>query len=145
MSWAEFVRTYWPIASFLTPFMLAGGFAWLKTQFPAKTEVEKNREDIRTCREQFRVEVGQIDQARKSDIAELARLAQTMDARQVGMEHQLKALTKEFDTAPSKLELSKDIGKVAERVGSLESSVNSLVRQLETHNQYLHTLLEKHI
>lgn len=127
MSWAELIRTIWPIMATITPFILAGGFAWLKLQFPTKADLEKLRGDV------------------KKDVEEMRLHTVSISDREIMLKARVDSITQELDRAPSKLDLSKDIGKVAERVGSLESGIEALTGQLSTHNQYLHTLLEKHI
>ena len=64
---------------------------------------------------------------------------------QIVTKGRVDAIEADIERAPSKLDLSKDIGKVAERVGHLESGVDALTRQLETHNDYLRILIDKHI
>jgi len=44
---------------------------------------------------------------------------------------------------PTPSGLSKDIGKVAERVKGVEAQIDSLADQLGTTNNYLHALIEK--
>ena len=127
MSWAELVRTIWPIAATITPFVLAAGFAWLKLQFPTKADLEKLRGSV------------------QKDVEEMRMHTMSISDRQIASDARVDAVEKDLERAPSKLDLSKDIGKVAERVGHLESGVGALTRQLTTSNQYLHTLLEKHI
>ena len=127
MSWAELIRTIWPIMATITPFVLAGGFAWLKSQFPTKVDLEKLRSQT------------------KVDVEEMRLHTIAISDREIALKARVDSLKEDLDRAPSKLDLSKDIGKVAERVGHLESGIAALTNQLSTHNQYLHTLLEKHI
>lgn len=127
MSWAELIRTIWPIMASITPFVLAGGFAWLKLQFPTKADLEKLRGEVAKDVEEMRIHTISI-----SD-------------REIALKARVDSMEKDADRAPSKLDLSKDIGKVAERVGGLEAAIEALAGQLSTHNQYLHTLLEKHL
>lgn len=66
MSWLEIVRTIWPIAATITPFVLAGGFAWLKTQFPTKVDLETLKRDVAA-------EVAEIKRDAAKDVAEMRR------------------------------------------------------------------------
>ena len=138
MSLAELIRTYWPIATFLTPFLLAGGFAWLRMQFPTKADLERLRHDRVEAVAEMRGEVAK-------EIAGISILARTTADRQLVADERIAGILVDLARAPSKIELSKDIGKVAERVGRLEASVERVVRQNETTNDYLHTLIEKHL
>ncbi len=138
MSWMEFVRTVWPIAATITPFILAGGFAWLKSQFPTKADLEKLRADSEADLEKLRGDLAR-------DAAEMRLHTMAISDRQIAAEHRLNAVESSLGAAPSKLDLSKDIGKVAERVGRVESGIEALNRQIGTHNDYLHTIIEKHL
>ena len=127
MSWAELIRTIWPVMASITPFVLAGGFAWLKSQFPTKADLEKLRGDV------------------QKDVEEMRAHTMAISDLQIVTKGRVDAIEADIERAPSKLDLSKDIGKVAERVGHLESGVDALTRQLETHNDYLRILIDKHI
>lgn len=127
MSWAEIIRTLWPIMATITPFVLAAGFAWLKSQFPTKADLEKLRGDV------------------KKDVEEMRAHTMAISDRQIASEQRVKSIETDLERAPSKIDLSKDIGKVAERVGHLESGLESMNRQMVTANAYLQTLIEKHL
>ncbi|WJY18706.1 hypothetical protein QQS45_00175 [Alteriqipengyuania flavescens] len=138
MNLLDIIRTWWPIAAFVTPFILAGGFAWLKNQFPTKLDLEKLRTEGEKELEKLR-----ITSAR--EIAELSVLARTTADAQIADRGKIDMLMADVARRPSKVDLSKDIGKLAERVGRLESSIASVSDQLRTNNGYLHTLIDKHI
>lgn len=138
MSWLELVRTVWPVMAAITPLVLAGGFAWLRLQFPAKADLEK----LKTDREKAVAEVrGEMERK----VTELRALSTANAERQIASEQRLNSVETDLMRAPSKVELSKDIGKVAERVGHLEAGLSALLKQVETTNTYLHTLIEKQI
>jgi hypothetical protein len=59
------------------------------------------------------------------------------------LEGRVLALENRADEPPSRIDLSKDIGKVAERVRGLETTVEALRRIGETTNQYLNMLIEQ--
>lgn len=136
MSWADFVRHYWPIAAFFTPFVMAGGFAWLKLQFPTRADLEKLRTDRET-------EVAEIWAEVEKEISVVSALARTTADKQIEQGERLRALASESDKEPSKHSLSKDIGKLAERVGAMEAGLKGLSGQLGTNNTYLQMLIEK--
>jgi len=136
--WMEVVRTVWPIGATVTPFVLAAGFAWLKNQFPTKADLE----NLRTEREE---KVAAINAGTAKEIAAIAADQRLMSERQGVTETKLNTILVDLDREPSKVGLSKDIGKVAERVGRIEAGLDGLRGQLATHNDYLHTLINKHI
>ncbi len=136
MSLLEIIRTLWPIAAFTTPFILAGGFAWLKTQFPTKTDLENLRKDREVAVQGMRSEIAK-------EIALISVLARTTADRQIANEEKIAAIAEEARKRPTKDDLSKDIGKVAERLGRVEEGVSGLRRELGTHSSYLHSLLER--
>lgn len=107
MSWADFVRHYWPIAAFFTPFVMAGGFAWLKLQFPTRADLEKLRTDRET-------EVAEIWAEVEKEISEATALARAASDKHIEHAERLRALENESGRRPSKLELSKDIGKLGD-------------------------------
>jgi hypothetical protein len=58
-------------------------------------------------------------------------------------EARLDLIEKSRDDEPSRLALSKDIGKVAERVGRVEATVEGFSATMKRVDDYLHTLIEK--
>jgi predicted nucleic acid-binding Zn-ribbon protein len=138
MSWLEILRSIWPVMAGITPLVLAGGFAWLRLQFPTKLDLEK----LKSEREKALVDVVAKFAV---EISDLRGQTTTNSDRQIASEQRLNAIEADLHRAPSRVELSKDIGKVAERVGHLEAGLEALSKQIETTNSYLHTLIEKQI
>lgn len=138
MTWLEILRSIWPVMAGITPVVLACGFAWLKLQFPTKTELEK----LKGEREKA---VAEVVSSLSGSISALRVQATANSDRQIASEQRLNAIEGDLLRAPSKVELSRDIGKVAERVGRLEAGMTAVGKQLETTNSYLHTMIEKQI
>ena len=136
MSFVELLRTLWPIAATLTPILMAGGFAWLRLQFPTKSDLEK----LRTQREEA---VARVRADCAKEIAEVAYLARQTADRTIKAEEEIRHLSANASLPPSKAELSKDIGKVAERLSAVENSIRGVERHMETHNNYLHMLVDR--
>ncbi len=63
--------------------------------------------------------------------------------RLAAAEARIEAIERHRQASPLPSELSKDIGKVAERVRGLETGLDALQRMVGTLNDYLHTVLEK--
>ena len=138
MNLFDIIQFLWPIAAFITPFVLAGGFAWLQTKFPSKADLEKLQADREQDSAQIRADAAK-------DIAELTLRAQRASEQGAAFKQRIKALELDGDRSPTKIQLSKDIGKVAERVGHVESGIEHIRSQLDTQNSYLHTLIERHL
>lgn len=138
MNWLEVLRSIWPVMAGITPLVLAGGFAWLRLQFPTKADLEK----LKAEREKA---VAEAREKLEIELAEISGRTTANSDRQIASEQRLNAIEADLLRSPSKIELSKDIGKVAERVGHLEAGVDALSKQIGTTNSYLHTLIEKQI
>lgn len=63
--------------------------------------------------------------------------------RLASVEARISAVEKAEQEPLSRLQLSKDIGKVAERVGRVEAAMEGLGGTLSRIDNYLHSLIEK--
>jgi len=97
----EWVRALWPVVSSITPFILLGGFYWLKTQFVSQQDFDELDEKIDLHHERIgRLETeGQSDPSR----ADLNRMQSELSQRLSGVEASVKALGHQMATMNSYL------------------------------------------
>ena len=123
--WLQWIAVLWPIAATITPFVLAGGFLWLRSQFAGSKAFDKTCEDVAAI---------------KTDITLI--------------ETRLDQLGKDIDSSPTRQDMMTKIGMLSERLGKMEANGESmqrqmltqtqaLERQLATLSQYVHTLVER--
>ena len=110
----DLIIQLWPIASTLTPVILLAGFYWLKDKFPTK--------------EQFDGLVTKVDE---------------IETSQVEMRGNVQTLMDDRDAQPTRIELMKAMGVLAERVSAMEGGVEGIGHQLETTNDYLKILIDR--
>lgn len=121
MSWLQILQTVWPIASAITPVIMLGGFAWLQTKFPSQADLKEHKVDLLALNE---------------------RVSSVM-TRMTTSEGRIENILRDLERAPTRSDLSSSIADVRERMGRVESSVDSVRDQLETQNEYLHTLIQQ--
>jgi hypothetical protein len=110
----EFVKVLWPIASTITPLILAAGFLWLRTKFPSREEVEKlsaKVEQLDGKLDDHEVRVGKIEFDQKSE--------------------------------PTRADLNRVQTALGERIGGVEATLRGMGQQLGRIDTYLHTLIDK--
>lgn len=121
MSWLEILQTLWPIASTLTPVIMLGGFAWLQTKFPSQADLKEHKVDLLALND---------------------RVSSVM-TRMTTSEGRIENIIRDLEREPTRADLSSSIADLRERMGRVESSVDSVRDQLETQNEYLHTLIQQ--
>lgn len=114
--WMEYVRVIWPIASTLTPLLIATGLFWLRNQFALKTELA-------------------------ALATEVARQNAVQDKELAGHETRILILEKECAAPPTRNTLNDRLAQVSERLSSVERGVDGVGNQLDTQNEYLRALL----
>lgn len=114
MTWYQIIQFIWPIAATITPVVMLGGFAWLKTKFPAIEDVEDIEDQLRDLRE-----------------------------RKVKTESRLDTIERDLQSAPTRADLQNIISNLSERIGGLEAQNRGFERQLKTQNDYLQVLVER--
>lgn len=113
-SWLNTIIDLWPIASTITPLILLGGFYWLQTKFPSKT-----------------------------DFSDLSRKVDTIEIDQIRVGDEIKKLREDRDSPPTRMELLSKIAGVEGRVSAVETGLASINTQLKTANEYLQILVER--
>lgn len=121
MSWLQILQTVWPIASAITPVIMLGGFAWLQTKFPSQADLKEHKVDLLALND---------------------RVSSVM-TRMTTSEGRIENIIRDLEREPTRADLSSSIADLRERMGRVESSVDSVRDQLETQNEYLHTLIEQ--
>lgn len=121
MSWLQILQTVWPIASAITPVIMLGGFAWLQTKFPSQADLKEH----------------------KVDLLALNDRVSTVMTRMTTSESRIENILRDLEREPTRADLSSSIADLRERMGRVESSVDSVRDQLETQNEYLHTLIQQ--
>lgn len=121
MSWLQILQTVWPIASAITPVIMLGGFAWLQTKFPSQADLKEHKVDLLALNE---------------------RVSSVM-TRMTTSESRIENILRDLEREPTRADLSSSIADLRERMGRVESSVDSVRDQLETQNEYLHTLIQQ--
>lgn len=114
MRWIEILQVAWQVAVVLTPVVLGCIFLWLKTQFQSKADAA-------------------------AEALRVSRLERDHSA----MAERIGSLERLSDDPPTRSSLSKDVGKVAERVRGLETGLSAVQKALGTANNYLQTLIEQ--
>lgn len=104
----------WPIVSALTPFVLAGGVWYLRTQFASKADFD----------------------ALSLKVINLTTAVQTA---QGSIDH----LTAEQDSTPTRIELLNKIAAVEGRASGIEADVQGIKSRLDTANDYLQILVQR--
>ncbi|MGW8138999.1 hypothetical protein I6G65_16050 [Sphingomonas paucimobilis] len=112
----DYVRVIWPIASTLTPILIGLAVLWLRNQFALKTELA-------------------------ALATEVARHNAVQDKELAGHETRIVLLEKECASPPTRHEINDKLGKVSERLSSVERGVDGVSIQLGTQNDYLRALL----
>lgn len=121
MSWLQILQTVWPIASAITPVIMLGGFAWLQTKFPSQADLKEHKVDLLALND---------------------RVSSVM-TRMTTSESRIENIIRDLEREPTRADLSSSIADLRERMGRVESSVDSVRDQLETQNEYLHTLIQQ--
>lgn len=121
MSWLQILQTVWPIASAITPVIMLGGFAWLQTKFPSQADLKEHKVDLLALND---------------------RVSSVM-TRMTTSEGRIENIIRDLEREPTRADLSSSIADLRERMGRVESSVDSVRDQLETQNEYLHTLIQQ--
>lgn len=112
--WLEYIRT------FSTPFIALCGLLasvialWVSSRTASKADLARVEGKITTAAEKIEKQTGRVDH-----------------------------LEDLFHQAPTRQELQADISKLSAGQASLESAMEGVVKQLDTANGYLHTLVEK--
>lgn len=112
--WLEYVKVFWPIIGGVGALLTLFGVLWLRTKF---TPLEDHRG--------------------------LNTRVSALEARDAGQEERLKALESHVNQAPTRQELQDDIAKLAERMAGMEAGLKGVGKELQTHNSYLHSLIEQ--
>lgn len=118
----------WLIAAIVTPLFVVIGVLWLRRAFVTGAELKVLELSI----EAESARISAVDE-------EVCRI----DRRLLSVEGRCGAIEERAGEPPSRTDLSKDIGKVAERVRGVEVTVDAVKRMVETSNQYLHTIIEQ--
>ena len=121
VSWWQIIQTLWPIAATMTPLILLGGFAWLQTKFPSRADLKEHETELRDLTEQVSGLVTRI----------------------TTNENRIDNVVRDLEREPTRASLANSISDIRDRLGSVESSVRAMQHQLETQNDYLHTLVQQ--
>lgn len=121
MSWLQIFQTLWPVASAVTPVIMLGGFAWLQTKFPSQADLKEH----------------------KGDLAALNERVSAVMTRMTTSEGRIENIIRDLERQPTRADLSSSVADLRERMGRVESSIESVRDQLETQNEYLHTLIQQ--
>ena len=142
MTWFQIWTVCWQVAVFLTPLLVGIAVLWLKSQFVTKADAtsEKNRVDAHFASDK-------VERDGRYDIL-----------REKTQDHETRLRMVEADVAkpPSRHVLNNAIatmqggihslGKSLDQLrGQMESQGSEARRQIETQNQYLHALIDKHL
>jgi hypothetical protein len=122
-----YLQVAWWIVITITPFAVAGAVAYLRTQFPSKS-------DLDAAEKRLGAKIDAHERRLGDGSVKLAELDKRM-----GQAEQDRA------AEPSRYSLREEIAELADRVGGLEGSFKGLERQLATTNSYLHTIIEKNL
>jgi chromosome segregation ATPase len=117
-TWLEWVRAIYPIVVMLVSLAGLGIFLWLATQFVTRRDSDKAKATADN------------------------RLA-ILEEHRASHETRLKLLEEHVDASPTRQELHDEISELAARMSSVETGLKSIGKQLDTTNNYLHTLIEK--
>lgn len=118
LSWLEFIQILWPIASVITPVLLATGLMWLRTQFATKAEMAARAADLAAKQEAH---------------------GKAIDDH----ETRLRLIEQDAGRPPTRHELYEKMSDVAGRTGAIEASLEGLEKQVGTLNEYLRTIIER--
>jgi chromosome segregation ATPase len=121
VSWWQIIQTLWPIAATMTPLILLGGFAWLQTKFPSRADLKEHETELRDLTDQVSGLVTRI----------------------TTNENRIDNVVRDLEREPTRASLANSISDIRDRLGSVESSVRAMQHQLETQNDYLHTLVQQ--
>ena len=124
-TWILWISSLWPLAITITPFILGGGFLWLKTQFASATDIKVCHADIAAIK------------------LSIARV-----------ESDIEVLGKADDSEPTRMKLMTQLSEVGHRLSRIEANAeaerrqsaqqyHALERALATNAQYLHTVIEQ--
>lgn len=117
LSWLEFIKIVWPIASVLTPVVIGAGLLWLRSQFTLKTELA-------------------------SKAAELTAEIRQVEKTTADHATSIKLLEAEANRSPTRQELADKIEQIATGQAGVEQSVAGLATQVGTTNEYLQVIIE---
>lgn len=112
--WLEYVKVFWPIMGGVAALLTLFGVLWLRTKF---TPLEDHR-------------------------LVSAKVA-ALETSSAAHEERLKAVEGHAHQAPTRQELQDDIAKLAERMAGMEAGLKGVGKELQTHNSYLHSLIEQ--
>ncbi|HEU4958991.1 MAG TPA: hypothetical protein VFT56_01170 [Sphingomonas sp.] len=118
MSWLDYVRVLWPIASVVTPLIITAGLFWLRSQFALKTELAAERTRV------------------DGKFTGIATAINDHETR-------LKLIEQDQQRPPSRHELFKQMSNISSRTEAMESTLEGIEKQVGTLNDYLHTLIER--
>ncbi len=121
MSWLPILQPAWPIASTITPVIMLGGFAWLQTKFPSQADLKEHKVDLLALND---------------------RVSSVM-TRMTTSESRIENILRDLERQPTRADLSSSVADLRERMGRVESSIESVRDTLETQNEYLHTLIQQ--
>jgi chromosome segregation ATPase len=121
VSWWQIIQVIWPIAATLTPLILLGGFAWLKTKFPSRADLKEHETELKA----------------------VANVVSGLVTRMSTNENRIENVVRDLEREPTRAGLANSISDVRDRLGQVEASVRAMHHQLETQNDYLHTLVQQ--
>lgn len=110
-SWLAKAMTFWPIAAFLTPVLLAVGLLWLRTKFA----------DIATFNKAV------------SDLGALNTRVQIIEV-------QLRELRSDVESEPTRAQVLAQLADAISRLSRLEGGIEGVNRQLASQSQWLQGL-----
>jgi hypothetical protein len=96
LSWLEYVRVLWPIASVVTPLIITAGLFWLRSQFALKTELATTNKTIGD--HETRLKLIEADQKRPPSRHELFVQMSHISSRTEAMESTLEGIEKQVGT-----------------------------------------------
>lgn len=136
MSVLEYIRTLWPIAVVLLPFITATGFLWLQTKFPSKGDLSQAKEalsaDIAATEKRLGNKIDEHEQRLNDGSKKLAEL----DKRCALVEDDTRSM-------PSRQNLQIELSTLSQRIRGVEVWTETTSKSLDTLNSYLHTLIER--
>jgi hypothetical protein len=125
VSWISVLQILWPIAVTVLPFVVGGGFLWLKTQFPTKGELDAVRAEI------------------SRRIEEHAKRFERGSTKFAEHDRRLALVEDDCESSPSKGDLNQGMTVLAGRMSGVESAMKGVERQLNTQHDYLRTIIDK--
>lgn len=117
-NWLEWFRAIYPVLVTLVSLAGLGLFLWLATKFVSRKDNDKAK------------------------AAADSRFALLEESR-TNHETRLQLLEEHVDSSPTRQELHDEIGGLSARMSAVETGLKAIGKQLDTTNNYLHTLIEK--